>query len=113
MRRFFTAFLLLVQLTGFAQIDQKKLDSLSKAIESSAKAFQAWQDSFDKVQDSIYQSSVRLGLEQNNRNLDNFLAEQKRREEKQRQQAMIRFAVSGVIFAVLIVVLIRKRKQKT
>lgn len=113
MRRVFTAFFLLVQLTGSAQIDQKKLDSLSRAIDSSAKAVQAWQDSFDKVQDSIYRSSLRLDLEQNNNNLNNFLAEQKSREERQRQQAMIRFAVSGVIFVILIVVLLRRRKQKT
>ena len=113
MRRFFTAVCILVHLTGSPQIDQKKLDSLSKAIDSSSKAIQSWQDSFDKVQDSLYQSSVQLNAEQNKGNLVNFLAEQKRREQKQSSQAIMRMVVSGIIFIALAIILIKRRKQKT
>jgi LPXTG-motif cell wall-anchored protein len=95
-----------------AQIDQKKIDSLAKAIDSSAKALKVSQDSFTKKQDSIYRSSVKVSLEMNGRKLDDFLNEQKRRESKERQQTYI-LALAGVLlFIVLIIGFLRKKKPK-
>lgn len=108
-------FLLIVMLMGFyaiPQIDPAKLDSLSRAIDSSSKAYKAWQDSFTKVQDSLYRSSLKKDIEQNNRNLQQYLAEQKRRERKERQQAYIRIFAGLSLFIVLIFVLLRKRRLK-
>ena len=95
------------------QIDPAKLDSLSRAIDSSSKAYKAWQDSFTKVQDSLYRSSLKKDIEQNNRNLQQYLAEQKRRERKERQQAYIRIFAGLSLFIVLIFVLLRKRRPKS
>jgi len=102
-----------MQSHAFAQIDQKKLDSLTKAIDSSAKALKVSQDSFTKKQDSIYRSSIKIGLEMNDRKLDDFLHEQKRREDNRRHQAYIPIFIGVLLFIVLITGLLRKRKSKT
>jgi len=101
-----------MQFNVFAQIDQKKRDSLARAIDSSAKAYRTSQDSFTKKQDSIYRSSIKIDVEQNNRQHEQFIAEQKRRENKQRQQAYIRILIGVLLFTVLIIGFLRKRKPK-
>jgi hypothetical protein len=104
---------LLLHLNTYGQIDQSKLDSLSRSIDSSSKAYKAWQDSFNKAQDSIYRSSVKQDAKQNINNLNYFLEEQKRTEQERRRQATIRLIVSGLIFTTLIIFLIRKRKRRS
>lgn len=95
-----------------AQIHPKKRDSLARAIDFSTNAYKAWQDSFTKKQDSIYRSSIKTNTEQNNHNPHPFLTEQKRREDKQRQQAYIRISIGVLFFMVLILGLLRKSKPK-
>src|SRR5678809_758609 len=77
---------LLVHLNIYGQIDKKKLDSLSRSIDSSTKAHRLFQDSFTKVQDSIYHSAINKN---DSGKFNDFLAEQKRRLEKETQQKML------------------------
>ena len=52
------ALALLFHLTCYSQVDQEKLDSLTRSIDSSKKVLRNWQDSFTKMQDSIYEARV-------------------------------------------------------
>jgi hypothetical protein len=113
MRRLLPLMVLLLHLSLHAQIDQKKLDSLSRSIDSSAKAYKSWQDSFANLQDSIYHAAISRDTENNSRNLDQFLAEQKGREAKERQQAMLRIVIGIVLLAIGVIALARRRKTKT
>jgi hypothetical protein len=58
MSRFIFAIVFFFNLTCFSQINPQKLDSLTHAIDSTQKRVQAWQDSFNKKQDSLYRSGV-------------------------------------------------------
>ena len=78
MLRVLTVIILLLQFNSYGQIDPKKLDSLSRSIDSSAKLIRSDQDRFIKVQDSAYHSEVNKALGQGSRNHDQFLAEKKR-----------------------------------
>lgn len=102
-----------MQLSIHAQVDPKKLDSLAKSIDSSTKAYRYWQDSFTKVQDSVYHAAISKDIENNSRNLNQFLAEQKRREAKERQQAIVRVIIGVVLLAIGIIAVVRRRKTKT
>jgi hypothetical protein len=95
----------------FGQIDQRKLDSLSRLIDSSAQAYKMQQDSIIKQQDSSYKSEVNKALQQNSVDSDKFLAEQKRRESRQRQQSKLRIVIGIALFVILIIALLRRRKK--
>jgi hypothetical protein len=92
-------------LNTHAQIDQRKLDSLKKSIDVSAKVHNLWQDSFAKVQDSFYQSAIKTDL---NKRKD--LREQREREVQRRR------SLQGIMIALLLataaLVLMRRRKTK-
>ena len=47
-------YLIFYSLYCFGQPDPGKVDSLGKVLDSNAASLQAWQDSFQKSQDSIY-----------------------------------------------------------
>ena len=113
MHRFLSVLALLLYLNINGQIDQKKLDSLARSIDSSAKARKISQDSFIKIQDSAYQLEMNKALKQNSRKFDNSLTERKRKEAKERQQAILRIVISVVLFIIGIIALLRKRKTKT
>jgi len=98
---------------SYSQIDQDKLDSLSRSINSSAKAYRAWQDSFKKAQDSIYSIAIKKDLQKNRSDSDHFLAEELRREEKRRQQAILCIILSIAILITTVFVWRRRRKTKT
>lgn len=104
--------LLLLHLSVWSQIDQKKIDSLSRSIDSSVKAHQSWQDSFTKVQDSIYHVAIGKETESNSSNSSKDLAGQKRRETKEEQQTLLRIIVGVVLLAVGTIFLLRRRKTK-
>ena len=55
---FLPLIVLLLHFNVYGQIDQTKVDSLANYIDSSTKAHRYWQDSFNKVQDSIYHSAI-------------------------------------------------------
>jgi hypothetical protein len=113
MPRLLLAIVLLMQLSIHAQIDPKKLDSLARSIDSSAKTYRFWQDSFTKAQDSIYQAAINKDIENNSRNPDQFLAEQRRKEAKERQQAIIRIIIGVALLAIGIIAIARREKTKT
>jgi CRISPR/Cas system-associated endoribonuclease Cas2 len=90
----------------YGQIDQKKIDSLELSIDSSTKAQKTWQDSFAKVQDSIYRSAV------NNSDSTKLSAEQKTKV-KGRQKIILRFAIIAVLLVTTIIVILRRKQKKT
>ena len=113
MHRLLLAIVLLMQFDIHAQIDPKKLDSLSRSIDSSAKVRKSWQDSFSKVQDSIYHAATSKDIKNNSHNTDQFLAEEKRKKAKERQQEILRIVTGAVLLVIGIIALIRRRKTKT
>ena len=107
---------LILQLCGHSQdqINQGKIDSLKHSIENERKAFQQWQDSFNKRQDSIYRSAQNgVDFDQNNRNLLTLMQQIKDREEKQKQQAYLRIGLGVLIFVVMVVLLARRKKRSS
>jgi hypothetical protein len=115
MHRFLLILALLAQVVAYCQhegIDPKKLDSFARSIDSSQKKMRAWQDSFQHRQDSLYEAAqMDRDLEQNTRNLNSFIASQKEREKKERQQMYWRFAMLGIM-VILLVVRLAGRKKK-
>ncbi len=110
MYRLLLVVMLLFQLQCYGQIDQRKLDSLSKAIDSSSAIYKKQQDVVIKTQDSIYRSEISKNL-QSSRDADRVVVGQKQRVE-QRQKDMVRLMAGILLFLILIIVLSRKRKQK-
>jgi len=104
---------LLSVFTSYSQINQNKLDSLSRSINSSAKAYRAWQDSFKKVQDSIYRSAIKKDLQKNRSDLQNFSEEERRRKEKERQQTILRIVIGIAILITAVFAWRRRRKTRT
>jgi len=104
--RFFLFLVLLFPLVCPAQIDQNKLDSLKKSIDSSAAARKVWQDSFTNVQDSVYQDAIKktVGAERG--------PKEQRQQNVERQRTM-----QGILIALLIVtavlLILRRRKKKS
>jgi hypothetical protein len=99
--------------TSYSQINQSKLDSLSRSINSSAKAYRAWQDSFKKAQDSVYRSALKKDLQKSRSGRENFSAEERRRKERERQQTTLRIILSIAILITAVFVWRRRRKTKT
>lgn len=108
MLRFLTAFLLLAAFNTYAQIDQRKLDSLSKSVDSTAKAYKHQQSIIIKTQDSLYQSSIRQ--QQHSFNKDS-LAEEKRTEANTRQKNISSMALAILLLGFVIFLLIKKRRR--
>jgi hypothetical protein len=99
---------LALQLSTQAQIDQRKLDSLRRSIDSSAKTHKQWQDSFTKVQDSLYQDAINK----------TDLNKQKELSEQQERESQRRKILQGIIIALALVasallLLLRRRKKNT
>jgi len=101
---------LLVQINAKAQIDPRKLDSLSRAIDSAAKQYRQEQDRTIEARDSAYRSQVNKVLKQNGQDRDEFFAQQKSKLEKERQQRMIRVVTGVLLLIVLAIILFRRRK---
>lgn len=104
MYRYLLVMVLLLHLNVYGQIDQKKLDSLSRAIDSSAKSHKSWQDSFIRSQYSIYQSAV-------NKNDLQKRNEVAKRNGEERQKFWLRIIVAVFVIA-MIIALLRKRKAR-
>jgi hypothetical protein len=97
---------LTVQLSTQAQIDQAKLDSLKRSIDASAKAHKLWQDSFAKVQESLYQNGIKTNLSK-----QKGLREQRDKEAQRRKTLQASIIALLVAMAALILVLRRKKKN--
>ena len=95
--------------SSFAQVDPHKLDSLSRSIDSTAKAYKAWQDSFSKVQDSIYQTSITATSD----SVKSTKLSAEKKEAERRKEALIRIGIGVFLFLLFVVLLlIRKRKMQ-
>jgi hypothetical protein len=93
----------LFHLTCFSQINPQKLDSLTHSIDSTQKRVQAWQDSFSKKQDSLYQSGVRKATRESSLG--------KEPPYKRKLPIVLGILMALGTFAVLLFVLKKKRKD--
>lgn len=98
--------MLLLPIVSSAQIDQRKLDSLRKSIDSSAAARRVWQDSFANAQDSAYQEAI-----------EKTVGVQKSAREQRQQKVERKRTIQGILIALLIVIVVlfilRHRKKKS
>jgi hypothetical protein len=99
---------LALQLTTQAQIDQRKLDSLRRSIDSFANTHKLWQDSFTKVQDSVYQDAIN----KTDLNKQKELSEQHERES-QRRKILQGIIIALALVATALLLLLRRRKKNT
>ncbi len=93
---------------GLLHIDN---DKLSKQIDSSMKQMDSINERINnsfKSMDSVY---MKQQLEQNNRNLDQFMAMQREREAKQKRSNWIRLGIGVLFLGVLIFGWMRRRKK--
>jgi hypothetical protein len=111
MHRLLPVMVLLIQFNVHAQIDPQKIDSLSLLIDSSSKARKSSQDSFVKVQDSIYHAAIDRNVRNKFRNFDQFRSEQKKEEAKERKQSILRI-LTIVVLIIAVITLFRRRKTK-
>jgi len=90
-------------------IDPLKLDSLKKSIEQSKKNFKAWQDSFNKRQDSLYNAAIKEANAKNNsEDVNTFVADNKE-QQKNRNQLVLTILIAILFVTVLIIALRRRR----
>jgi hypothetical protein len=97
---------LCIHLADYGQIDPNKLDSLSRSIDSSAKAYKQQQSAIIKVQESTYRSKAKA-LQQNARPANDSIAEQRRKES---QPHTIRIVIGVLLLLVPIFIILRKKK---
>lgn len=95
-------FLLLIQ-NASAQVDQQKLDSLKQSIDAHSKKVQAWQDSFKKKQDSIYQSYI-------DEEKGTIVTPADEKDHARKKKEILIPVVITVMFLLLLFLLVRKRK---
>lgn len=100
---FLPLMVVLFHLDVYGQVDQKKVDSLANYIDSSTKVQRRWQDSFNKVQDSIYHTAI------NSDKSDNQFANQTG-EKSRGNSTTILFAICVMMVVAGIIVLVRRRK---
>lgn len=98
---------LLLCLSTHAQIDSKKVDSLARVIDSSAKANREQQESVIRSTDSNYQSELKA-LQHDS---SNFSTEQKRKEERKRQQFIVRILTGVLVLLIAVLALVRRKKR--
>jgi hypothetical protein len=91
-------FLLVFPLPLMAQVDQRKLDSLSRHIDSSQKALRHWQDSFTKHQDSVYNTQLRKEDRQNSQ----ALPQENEKKIKSNTTVILILITSALILLVII-----------
>ncbi len=97
-----------VSLNSLSQINSQKLDSLSSAIGSKNQSLKAWQDSFQKSQDSIYKAHT--GDKSGLRTDENAIEKDRGVKQKKRWVFLI---IGGMVFlGLLITDLIRRKKRK-
>ena len=80
-------------------------DSLSRSIDSQARAIQ-------KLEDSVYRLKMQRTIDQNSQTIDQFLADYKERQAKEKRQRYIRIGLGIAFLAALIYGWARKRKQQ-
>lgn len=91
--------------TGFQRVD---LDKLQKHIDSSTKMMDTL---FDQQFKRMQEEQMQQSMEQNNRNLDEFMRMQKEREAKAKKASLIRIGIGILFLGILIFGWMRKRKK--
>jgi hypothetical protein len=109
LHRWLPVFGLFLQLSSFAQVDQKKLDSLARSIDASARAARAWQDSFMKTQDSIYGTGVVRSKEPERNGFEKSAAVPKPEKKQKRTYIPV---VIGIFVALVLIVGFRRKIRK-
>ena len=94
-------------LLSHAQIDQNKLDSLRRSIDSTAHVHKNWQDSFARAQDSVYHTAISKTIRNDKR-----IGGQQENQVK-RQRILQGILVALAIVVALVIVLLRKRRKKS
>lgn len=89
-----------------------KLDSLDKQIEALDSDMQQFYQQQEEMRKKQQDEMLEKSLEQNQRNLERFLAEDEARKKKQRRSAWIRGIGLGAVLLSLIISRIRKSKSK-
>ena len=93
------------------QVDPSSLDSLKRSIENSRINVQAWQDSFNKKQDSIYQSAITRSDSISMKHVKaDPLPVQVGKKEKRLQYSYVLAGIGIVFFILLVIVLSGKTK---
>ena len=95
-----------------AQIDQGKLDSLSRSIDSSAQVYRKQQEEIIKNRESTYRNEVKKAL-QNDSSARNVLAEQERKGAKERQEITARILTGVLLLFLAVIALVRIKKRKS
>jgi len=95
-----------------SQVDPAKADSLAKAIEAQQKNTQAYQDSFLKVQDSIYHAGIARSTKDNTNNQPDLISGDQKEKEKYGRQIYLRWGVAALAMVLLVIGLLRWRKSK-
>jgi accessory gene regulator protein AgrB len=108
MPRFLTAILLLIYLYAPAQIDQQKLDSLKRSIDSNTRAVKSWQDSFQKNQDSLYRSRIMHDTLRTNTATDT----RSLMEHEKRKKMYLRLLVTVILVLALAYILLGRKKVR-
>jgi len=103
MYRFLTFISLFAYFNSWAQIDQKKLDSLKRSIEVSTKTQKSWQDSFANAQDSIYKTAI------NNGDSVNLSTQQKTTVKD--KQIIIRIVIFVALFLITVFLALRQKRS--
>lgn len=105
--------LFLLHLNVHGQVDPKKVDSLSRSIDSSVRAYKEQQDRVIKQHDSVYKLELNKAHQQKKSNDPGHVLNLKKSpEEKERQQTIVRIVAGVLLFLVAIIALMRKRKSK-
>ncbi len=100
-------FLMLLILFSFHLLAQNSLKQ--KADTAINSDFISAYDSLNKIkEDSVFKET----MEQNSRNLDDFLKYRKELEARQKRNALIRIGIGILFFIVLLVGLSRRRKKQ-
>ena len=109
MARLFLILLLLIPIFTFSQ-SLSDIDSLSRAIDSSAKANKKVLDSLNRKLDSTY---AEVQLRQNSENLNRLLADLKEREKKEQRQTYIRMGFLIILIIIVVLAIIRRRRSRS
>lgn len=105
MRRFFFLSLLFISIHSYAQQDA---DSFARAIQRRTDSMNALVRISDSIDNEI---RIKEDAKRNAETLNRFVNEQKKREAKQKRDAMIRIGIGVLFFAVLIIGIVRRRKK--
>jgi hypothetical protein len=105
MRRLFLICLLFISVDSYSQVDA---DSFARAVQQRTDSLNAAIHRNDSITNEI---RMKEDAKRNAETLNNFMNEKKKRDARQKRDAMIRIGIGVLFFAVLIIGIIRRRKK--